>query len=365
MSATEPIHFDCPHCSQHIAAEPDDAGRHVGCPTCNQTLVVPNHRGTASSPDAPAPASPDSTQPAPDPGADAGYGAPSQLPALLAELEAARTAAAELQNQLEAAGSNEDALRLHLDELEGLRAQEQAQAAHAADAAAAAESELRSALGSARGQLEVLLSERDALKAALETSQKASLGAEEQATERILAARRLASTAEAAREELSQKVGFLESEVRTLRTQLNQDTSGRDLLTLRDRVRELGEAYESKSVALAQATDALAGHNRETESLRKQLAEALRRVAELERGTEEASAAKLKEDNEVLRGMVKRQKSVCKRHTAALIGLRSANLLLRILQTAGTLLVLGLGALALEMLPEEVKRMIRHWLGMP
>jgi chromosome segregation ATPase len=284
---------------------------------------------------------------------------------LLETLASTRAAYDALHGQLEAARQTELALRAELEKAEAVRVRDQRTASEQVAVASAADTELRLALGTARGQLEVLLSERDALKAALDIAQKASLGAEEQATERILAARRQATAAEAAREELARKVELQESELKALRTQLTQDTGGRELLALRDRVRELSESYEGKSVALAQVGDSLEQARSEKEALQKQLSEALHRGAELERKVEEASAENLKADNEVLRGLVRRQKSLNRRQSVALIALRSARIFLRTLQSVGILLVLGLAALALDALPEGVKLAIRTWLGIP
>ncbi len=345
VTDAELIHFDCPHCSQSIAAEPGDAGRAAGCPTCEQPIQVPALRGSG--------------------GADPSPGGMEEQARLLETLASTRAAYDALHGQLEAARQTERTLRAELENAEAVRVRDQRAASEQVAAASAADTELRLALGTARGQLEVLLSERDALKAALDIAQKASLGAEEQATERILAARRQATAAEAAREELARKVELQESELKALRTQLTQDTGGRELLALRDRVRELSESYEGKSVALAQAGDALEQARAEKEALQKQLSEALRRGAVLERKVEEASAENLKADNEVLRGLVKRQKALCRRQSVALIALRSARIFLRTLQSVGILVVLGLAALALDALPEGVKLTIRTWLGIP
>jgi len=35
------IKFSCPHCGQHISAEPNYAGMEIGCPACKGSLVVP------------------------------------------------------------------------------------------------------------------------------------------------------------------------------------------------------------------------------------------------------------------------------------------------------------------------------------
>ncbi len=355
VTDAELIHFDCPHCSQSIAADSGDAGRSVGCPTCDQPMVVPPHHSGKPVPTR------SETLPLADQLADAW----EERTRLVASLESTQATCSALHAQLQTALQTETALRSQLAEVEALRSHDHSLAAEKASLAAAADSELRIALGTARGQIEVLRSERDALKAALDIAQKSSIGAEEQATERILAARRQATAAEAARDELAQKGQALESEVRALRTQLTQDTGGRELLALRDRVRELSESYESKSVALAQATESLETQKRANDALQKQLSESLLRAADLERKAEEVSATNLQADNEVLRGLVKRQKALCKRQNASLIALRSARLFLRTVQSVGLLFVLSIAALALDALPESIKLMIRTWLGIP
>jgi uncharacterized protein (UPF0212 family) len=35
------LSFHCPHCNQHIEAEPAWAGRDLDCPNCKQAFIVP------------------------------------------------------------------------------------------------------------------------------------------------------------------------------------------------------------------------------------------------------------------------------------------------------------------------------------
>src|SRR5258708_16503164 len=58
--------FSCPHCDQHISAEPEHSGVSGECPTCKQPIVVPDPAPQRLQlppvREAPAPQSPPSTQ---------------------------------------------------------------------------------------------------------------------------------------------------------------------------------------------------------------------------------------------------------------------------------------------------------------
>src|SRR5258708_3360387 len=87
--------FSCPQCSQHIQCDTGYAGAQINCPTCNQSIVVPQPPRSAAAPPAP-PAMPStlSTQrptSAPAPASSRQVGMPAkQQPAIQAKSRALR-----------------------------------------------------------------------------------------------------------------------------------------------------------------------------------------------------------------------------------------------------------------------------------
>jgi DNA-directed RNA polymerase subunit RPC12/RpoP len=49
------IIFNCPHCEQELSVDADGAGEQIKCPTCGETITIPNKAGKPA-PETPAPA---------------------------------------------------------------------------------------------------------------------------------------------------------------------------------------------------------------------------------------------------------------------------------------------------------------------
>jgi DNA-directed RNA polymerase subunit RPC12/RpoP len=47
------IIFNCPHCEQELSVEADGAGEQIKCPTCGETITIPD-KSTKGAPEAPA-----------------------------------------------------------------------------------------------------------------------------------------------------------------------------------------------------------------------------------------------------------------------------------------------------------------------
>jgi biopolymer transport protein ExbD len=44
------LRFACPHCQKRLKVADEHAGRHVNCPRCGKSLVVPDHENTRTPP---------------------------------------------------------------------------------------------------------------------------------------------------------------------------------------------------------------------------------------------------------------------------------------------------------------------------
>jgi hypothetical protein len=51
------IIFNCPHCEQELSVDADGAGQQIKCPTCGETITIPNKPATTAA-ERPAPATP-------------------------------------------------------------------------------------------------------------------------------------------------------------------------------------------------------------------------------------------------------------------------------------------------------------------
>jgi DNA repair exonuclease SbcCD ATPase subunit len=403
------IRFQCSKCGQSIAAEPADAGRSACCPTCNNSLLIPGPTpGSAPTPQE------DAHRPDPARGLDLAslqvqlseahrgrHEAAHALDAakeemavlqqkirqaleerdrlactsaetkeLRAALENVRTQSAaqekigaDLRNQLADAFEVISGLRAERATLETAHKETTAEAERDRERSSTVEAQLRASLGAARGEIEIATAERVTLRSALEATQKAALTAEASATDQLAGMHRALTASESNGNVLSDRVKTLEATLKTLRADLARENSGRDLLALRDQVRELQETLEQRAASLVQSAEEVTALKTEKADLRRQLSEALLRGADFERKAEAVSDRELLKDNELLRGIVTRQRQAADKQGAELFVLRSARLLLRMIQIVGTFLVLGLAALALDALPEPVKQLLRQWLG--
>ncbi len=225
------------------------------------------------------------------------------------------------------------------------------------------------ALAAARGETEVLCEQRSELREQLEAAQaeirtaaetRAVLAAVE---EKLRAANRAMETVEEDRRSIAVRCVELRQEAETLRHDLTTIADGRELLDLRARFRTVEAEHQRATGTLSRMeaeAKSLAGSE---EKLRTELTEARERGAEAERRAEAASETALKQDNEVLRGIIARQNTVLEERFVELRRLKRARLYLRILYTFIGLGLVGVAALAIEFLPEAVQKWLAEWFA--
>ena len=382
------IKFECSQCGQSISVDISGAGLSANCPTCEHPLVVPSpgslHDREYGQ------CAPHPTDRAAFADEDAGLSADEvgELREELAEalrraeeleqaLAAARKESARLEQRAAAAEAQLADARTMISDLgarftaaDENRAQwEQAfaQTAEQANATerqmAAREAELRAALAEARGETEALAAEGTAVRGQLGSAEAEARAAAAAAAEKLAAAQAAFEDAEAGRQGLAERCQALRKESETLRHDLSEIHTGRELLALRDRFHALDAEHQSASAALARSTAEVRTLTASTDTLRSELTEARTLGAEAERRAEAASESALVRDNTVLRGIIERQNSVGEERYVELRRLRRARLALRILYAFVGLALVGLAALAIDSLPDAVKQFLHDWFG--
>lgn len=386
------IRFECSQCGQSIAVDSSGAGLHTQCPTCENPLVIPEVS-----------ALPEKSY------ADDAALAAAELHDLREELTAARHRGeeaerenAQLQQRLKKA--REDAARLAAAEAARALGEQRAAAAetHLAEARAvigqlgaklegaeesraqweqalaqtteqvqsyetqmtAREAEMNAALAAARAEVGTLMDERAALRQEHDDAHaafRATAAAEE---EKLAATQRALESAEAGHRALTDLHATLRVEAATLRSDLCEIHTGRELLALRDRFNTLDTDHQRATASLARSTAEAQTLTAAAEKLRADLAETRERAAAAEHRADAASESALKQDNQVLRGIIERQNTVGEERYLELRKLRRQRLLLRLLYACIALAVLGCVALAIDYLPAVVQQFLHEWFGL-
>lgn len=379
------IKFECAQCGQSIAVDISGAGVSTNCPTCDFPLVVPSlsslHDRTYG-------------ENAPDSGGRPTYAGLSadevqELRDELAEalrvaeesartLATARKEAALLEQRATAAETHLAEARAMISNLheqlstaEETRAQweqafaQTAEQAHATETQMAArETELRAALAAAQSAGEASAAETAVLRSQFESLRTETLAAAATEQEKFAAVLRALDATQAERNELSTRGEALRMEIETLRYDLSEIHTGRELLALRDRFATLDTEHQRTSAAYARSFAEIQSLSAAGETLRMELAAALAHGAEADRRAEAASESALAHDNAVLRGIIERQNTIGEERYLELRRLRRARLMLRILYTLIVLGFLGLAALAIDYLPDVVKHFLHDWFGL-
>lgn len=210
---------------------------------------------------------------------------------------------------------------------------------------------------SALREIQALSETRKKLEAELSTA-RASLAAATQAaaqldaaTQELASERALHATANERGKALGAEVEALKAEAVSLRRSISESSTGRELIETRDRLaaveierdRFAGEVRQLREDARKQdaaAADLLA----QVKTVRRQL-EVAQRVAEAQ------SEEKLRQDNEVLRGIVERQNAELAQKHAQIVKFKRARLALRMVYATFALALIALGVIAVKYVP--------------
>lgn len=421
MADSTDIKFQCSQCGQSISVDSSAAGLSANCPTCDNPLVVPSlgslhHReygeSAADVPERTAYAEEveesefsaeevlalrEEVARAQRRAKDAeravaaaeknGARLQQQLQEALEEAERHAAGAQSWQAEVEALQSERERWRGELAESRRSAALTESQLADArtkisqltAEIEAAAEirgqweaalaqatEQHAEALATAGGEMEALQAESAALRAELESVQTAlreSVEGSSALSEKLAETQRALESAEKEGVALSLRCAALSKEEETLRRDLSEIHTGRELLALRERFHTLETTHERTASALGRRESEVQTLSSTVQALRGELAEVRERGADAERRAEAASESQLSNDNEVLRGIIARQNAIGEERFAELRRLQKARLMLRLVYGLFALGILGLLALGFHILPDAVQEILSEWFG--
>ncbi len=174
------------------------------------------------------------------------------------------------------------------------------------------------------------------------------------AQERVAVLEASLKSAEETRDSLAAAREHLESENTTLRNDLTASATGRELLELRERIK-VAERERARAEKIAEQADA--DHAKAAQSEGRQRADVeslLRRCEAAERRLESFSEPQMHKDNEVLRGIVSRQKEELARQFTELRDHRGTRFGVRLVYLVLTFGAAGLLWLAVKALPQAL-----------
>lgn len=248
---------------------------------------------------------------------------------LLPRLEATETEALEALETLDARNAELEQLRANLTETQAART---------------------TALRDAHS-LETRLAEVDAeLTTARATIAQAEARLQSTADELASTQKRLADVDETAKS-LTICVRELEKERDALQKSLSENSTGKDLVEAREHLRVTAQERDSLSTRVQQLSGELEASGSERKQLSDQLKTLLRELDEARRRAEAASSARLRQDNEVLRGIIARQNSELEQRHAQVVRLKRARLALRLAYAAFGMGLLAVAVWALRTVP--------------
>ena len=388
------IQFECSHCGQKLAVESAHAGRDADCPNCQAHLIVPRLDGRRE-------------RVTPAGLSTGGAGVESSTAGLLdadvipetaalrekfaeasgaigrlqRDLAHALTASAKLRQQLAEITTERDSLasagKLMQEEFERgsaerLALQEdlslsrkrlsatEAQLSSREDELDQAVTELDSLkkeVEAAREMIDELARDGERLRSELETASQARDNFELEsgiAQERVAALEAALKSTVETRDSLAAAREHLESENATLRSDLTASATGRELLELRERIK-VAERERARAEKIAEQAEA--DHAKASQSERRQRTDVealLRRCEAAERKLESFSEPQMHKDNEVLRGIVSRQKEELARQFTELRDHRGTRFGVRLVYLVLTFGAAGLLWLAVKALPQAL-----------
>jgi chromosome segregation ATPase len=143
----------------------------------------------------------------------------------------------------------------------------------------------------------------------------------------------------------------LEKERDALRRTLSEDTTGKDLVDVREQLRVVEQERESLTGRVEQLSSELEKGTSENRNLNEQLKSLVRELDEARRRAEAASEIRLRQDNEVLRGIIARQNSELEQKHVQLVKLKRARMALRLAYAAFGMGLLGVAVWAMKTVP--------------
>ena len=340
MQAAVDIKFSCPCCGQRMSADTAAAGYTASCPGCDSEVTIPLLE-TATPPAT----SDGAVSPAVD-------GA-----ALLIDWEATQRQLGHVQEVAERLEAANEHLQTELKHLEADRETLANELGSARQRLISVETQLgtsNSELSLSRGAIRQLeealqhaIAERDRIggtQVSLEwklTELEASLRNAEAECARMSALSEELLQARSRISDLEWERNELQREREKIQRDLAETENGRELMVLREREKTLELEKQRMAKALDDALEDASRFEERNRKARFDLEEIHRRWAAAEKRADSLSSSEVGRDNEILRGILARQKEELEHRYRDLVRLRRAKLGLKL-----TYWVFGVGALA-------------------
>jgi chromosome segregation ATPase len=217
--------------------------------------------------------------------------------------------------------------------------------------------ETQSERTSALRQIDALEQEKKATESEL-ASLRAALAEQLQIAARVAPAEQALAETAAKLKTAEDRVAALEkdlsnstAECQSLRRSLEEDTAGKDLVTTRDQLAEVTKIRDRLDREVHQLGDDLKSLTAAKAERDEQIKTLTRELDEARRRAEAASEARLRQDNEVLRGIIARQNSELEQKHAQLVRLKRARLGVRLAYASFALGLVLVAAWAIKTVP--------------
>jgi chromosome segregation ATPase len=189
-------------------------------------------------------------------------------------------------------------------------------------------------------------------------SLRASLAEEQQVAAKLAPAELALAETSTKLKETEQRLTTLEkdfaessAECQSLRRSLSENTAGKELMIARDQLSEVTQERERLNGEVRQLADDLKAITTAKADRDEQIKNLSRELDEARRRAEAASEARLRQDNEVLRGIIARQNSELEQKHAQLVRLKRARLGVRLAYASFALGLVLVAAWAIKTVP--------------
>jgi hypothetical protein len=141
------------------------------------------------------------------------------------------------------------------------------------------------------------------------------------------------------------------NEIATLRRHLSEEHTGRELLETRDRLAVIVAERDRLAAQSEQLRDDLQKHEIAARRTDEEMKSLRRQMEEAQRAAEANSEARLRRDNDVLRGIVARQNLELEQKHLQLVRLKRARLVLKLIYSIFALGLIAIGVVAVKYVP--------------
>lgn len=200
-------------------------------------------------------------------------------------------------------------------------------------------------------ELEARLADLSAELASLRTSAAQTEAKLKETNEELTATKKKLFDTDEAAKSLAICVAELEKERDALKKSLSQDTTGKDLVIAREQLLETTKERDRLTLQVERLNGEAEAAGARQRKIEEDLKSALRELDEARRRAEAASELRLRQDNEVLRGIIARQNTELEQRHAVIVRLKRAQFGTRLAYAAFFIALLGIALWAMKAVP--------------